>query len=101
MEDYIKEAIKNGKAIDSYKYPEKVREIIENSIGFMRDGFSDIDKKIESYVNFYRERGFVFIGDLEITMTIFILKNSNQYINNCFKKIKEEMTKLPTQSQDK
>lgn len=101
MKDYVKEAIKNGEAIDSYKNPKKVREIIENNIGFMRDGFSDIDKQIENYVNFYKGKGYVFIQDLEITMTLFILKNSNQYIKNCFQKIKEEMTILPTQSEDK
>ncbi len=76
------DAVKDGRAIDVRANYEQVRTFMEDTIGYMRDEFYDIDKRIEDFLEMFKERGICFWTDIQMSLYNFQAVNLNKYLKN-------------------
>ena len=84
-------ALKNNEAIDVCAEPEKTKDIIEKEIGYMRDGFNNVDVVIDDFMDKFKKEGVMFYADLNFTLYKYQMINLSKYLKNILMKFKEEL----------
>lgn len=94
LEDFILKGIKKGEALDLRCESSELDEILEESLGWMRDGIGNIDEIINNLKDALYKQGYIFYTDLGFMLHKHQARMISFYLKNIVDKFKEDIISI-------
>ena len=94
LKDYILKGIEKGEVLDLRCESSELDEILEESLGWMRDGIGNIDEIINNLKDTLYKQVYIFYTDLGFTLHKRQARMISFYLKNIVNKFKQDIASI-------